>query len=285
MTTIATGKTWKGIANIKYLVVFGASYCDVGYHFKKPIPTPEKPLGVDFPGMTWCGPTDQTTRQFTPEPNWVGHLLTLYRGDRDTYPLLVYDYALGGDRVDGVQRQVDKCFLPHLAHKPTWAPWSSEDTLFCTWVGINDCFYNAMHSDPAAHTQSSIASLFASQEKLYAAGARNFLFIDVPPAYIFPRGDIPAKLQETVLAWNSALRDQAAKFSAEHSDATVLIWSSHELFTQLLSNPELFGFDKEDASKEEGSIFEDGLHPTSAVHLVIARHLSDFLSNVQGSED
>ena len=56
----------------------------------------------------------------------MGYLATQYAPS----PMLVYDYAMGGDRVDGVRRQIEKDFLPHLAQKPRWAPWTGADTLF-----------------------------------------------------------------------------------------------------------------------------------------------------------
>lgn len=98
-------------------------------------------------------------------PNWVGYLITEYSPDNR---LLVYDYAVGGDSVVGVRKQVQVNFLPRVGEKPSWAPWNAEDTLFSkflpttrpsfffysqfhhrhvhatlpvTWIGINDCAY------------------------------------------------------------------------------------------------------------------------------------------------
>ena len=45
-------------------------------------------------------------------------------------PMLVYDYAQGGATVAGIERQVEQIFLPSLARKPKWAPWTKEGTLF-----------------------------------------------------------------------------------------------------------------------------------------------------------
>lgn len=39
-----------------------------------------------------------------------------------------------------------------------------------------------------AEITPKIATLFAAQDRLYSAGARNFLFIDVPPLYVSPIG-------------------------------------------------------------------------------------------------
>jgi hypothetical protein len=44
--------------------------------------------------------------------------------------MLVYDFALGGDRVPGVIRQIREGFQPLLSSKPAWAPWNDNDTLF-----------------------------------------------------------------------------------------------------------------------------------------------------------
>lgn len=102
---------------------------------------------------------------------------------------------------------------------------------------------------------------------------------------LFTAGPKPQKLQDAVLEWNSALSEAAAKFAAEHTDATVLVWSSWRLFSDILTNPAAYGFPQEDAAKEEGAIFEDGLHPTSAVHRVIAQELLEFLSTVTRPEE
>lgn len=63
----------------------------------------------------------------TDKPNWVGHLIQDYGPGSD---ILVYDYAVGGDRVPGVKSQITNHFLPHVGEKPAWAPWTSDDTLF-----------------------------------------------------------------------------------------------------------------------------------------------------------
>lgn len=96
----------------------------MGYNSDCSPPTPENPLGVEFPGFTYA--------EFK-EPNWVGHLVTR-RPD-----LLVYDYAEGGSRVKDLKEQVESQFLPYAAKQPAWAPWGSRDSLFSE--------YRTMHTD------------------------------------------------------------------------------------------------------------------------------------------
>ncbi|KAI0669360.1 hypothetical protein C8Q78DRAFT_1070881 [Trametes maxima] len=278
MTTGSLRPHWPGVASLKHLVVFGASYCDVGYSRKFPHPTLQHPLGVEYPGTTWCGHFDRQSNTYINEPNWVGHVIDLCKSSRASSSLLVYDYALGGDRVDGVKRQIHHDFSQDLASKPEWAPWASDDTLFICWVGINDCVWNAQASDPKFFTKASLELLFSLQDDLYQAGARNFCLIDVPPVYGFPERRNATKLKDVITTWNSTLLEAAEKFSADHADATVLVWSSWKLFTELLASPQSYGFGEGEAAKEEGDIFMDGLHPTSQVHRLVAEQLLDFLS-------
>jgi hypothetical protein len=44
------------------------------------------------------------------------------------------------------------------------------------------------YTNDKAEIAPIIANLFAAQDTLYRAGARNFLFIDVPPLYMSPIG-------------------------------------------------------------------------------------------------
>lgn len=189
----------------------GASYCDVGYDTRSPHPTPENPLGVDFPGITYCEPG---------KPNWVGHLVLQTNARRDQAgSLLVYDYGVGGDRADGVGRQVREQFIPSLASKPEWAPWTSGDTLFVTWVGINDCAVNTRALDPVSATQASIAQLFAAQEEVYQAGGRNFCLVDVPPTYKFPnRTFLTAYMRVVSLLERVPCRSEVAQGRVHRAD-------------------------------------------------------------------
>ncbi|TDL21459.1 hypothetical protein BD410DRAFT_789564 [Rickenella mellea] len=266
---------WKGYNALNHLVIFGASYCDVGYSSKEPHPCKERPLGVEFPGRTYNEPG---------EPNWVGHIV------RDlspcsSSPLLAYDYAVGGQDVHGVGWQVDKLFLPDVGKKPEWARWCEEDTLFITWVGINDCARAAFAQ--STH-EASLKRLFVAQDKLYENGARNFLFIDVPPLHRLRNSAFGAQLASNFAAsfetWNKFLRAEASLFSERHEDATVMIFSSWKLFSAVLDHPETYGFSLADATRSGGKIWVDNLHPTSKMHGVIAEEMVSFLNNVPADD-
>ncbi|KAI0628908.1 hypothetical protein C8Q77DRAFT_1076590 [Trametes polyzona] len=275
----SVAQDWQGFDSLRFLIVFGDSFSSVGYSPESPLPSAEEPLGVRFPGETSCErPTEETaeaTQQVACDPNWVGHLVREVNSQRaGQTPLRVFDYAIAGDTVARMKlKQVSKEFLPHLGAHPEWAPWLPSDTLFVTWIGINDCTWNLRLKVSSA--QATIDDYFGAQEKLYNAGARNFCFIDVPPVHLFPNGPKTPRARTAYEAWNPLLREGARTFSAAHPDATVFLFSSWELFTRIRANPSLVGPTAEGGIADK--LFVDGFHLSSAVHAVIAREFLAFL--------
>ena len=58
-----------------------------------------------------------------------------------------------------------------------------------------------------------------------------------------------------------------------------MIYSSSDTFTRVLGDPISHGFAFDDVRKEEGGIWYDHLHPTSAMQDIIARDIAQFLSD------
>ncbi|KAH9885120.1 hypothetical protein C8Q73DRAFT_660241, partial [Cubamyces lactineus] len=268
--------TWKSIDSLEYLFVFGDSFSSVGYTSKCTPPSSCTPLGVAFPGQTSCERTDEAHQEITYDPNWVGHLLTdIVTRRKHSMPLLVFDYANPGDTVARMKlAQVGRQFVPHAGAHPEWAPWCSSDSLFVTWIGINDCTWNLRLQVSSA--QASLNDLFAAQETLYRTGARNFCLIDVPPAHLFPQGSRTPRAIAAYETWNPLLRSGAKAFIDAHLDATVFIFSSWDIFTRILANPQSYGLTCEGESR--CALFVDGFHPASAVHATIAK---EFLSSLR----
>ncbi|KZV69485.1 carbohydrate esterase family 16 protein [Peniophora sp. CONT] len=267
---IAIRPHWHGLKSVKHLVIFGDSYSSVDYNgTKSPHPTPQEPLGVPFPGRTWASINGD-------DANWVGFIVNTIADERKD--LLVYDYAVGGDRVESLERQVGRSGFETIRDKPDWAPWTAADSLFVAWFGINDCAYiNAGRGEE----KSSISALFAYQERLYEAGARNFMFIDVPPMHLSPAKpmspeDIP---KSKIAVWNTELRSQATQFGLDHPDATILLFSSWYTFSVILNKPTEYGLKPEDVHAQFSSVWVDHLHPSSSVHRGVALAIYDFLNN------
>jgi len=176
--------------------------------------------------------------------------------------------------VRGVRQQILH-YLSKNEKEPGF--WEANNTLFVTWVGVNDC-----GSVSEAQIEHNIKELFTYQERLYAVGARNFLFIDVPPIHLSPavadhRREEASRLYST---WNFSFCRQIEAFCAAHGDLTALLFSSYRLFMSLLENPNTHGFEAQDVHKMGGDIWADHLHPTSKVHDIVASGIADFLTRV-----
>lgn len=74
--------------------------------------------------------------------------------------------------------------------------------------------------------------------------------------------------------------ENARSFTQAHPDATAMIYSSHHTFTQVLDNPGSYDFVPDDVAKMRGAIWIDNIHPTTAMHKIIAREIGAFLGNV-----
>ncbi|KAJ7263870.1 SGNH hydrolase-type esterase domain-containing protein [Mycena rebaudengoi] len=267
---------WPGYKSLKNLFVFGDSYSSIGFAANLPPPKKVDRTSTPFRGLTYAD--DDGT-------NWVGYLLKAH----DPHPeMLVHDYAVGGARVPAlgaisgrgaVEKQINENFLAGYAmakgRPDAELPWRADDSLFVTWVGINDCAYAETHTD-------TLELLFSLQEKLFEAGARLFLFVDVPPIGRSPAGvDASSDISPSYLNWNAALRQSVQKFAAAHPSARVLTFSAFDTFNRILDTPKRYGFSEKDTTKAGGAIWRDRLHPTSKVHKVVAQELAAFLKDIR----
>ena len=130
----------------------------------------------------------------------------------------MYDYAVGGVGVDDIPQQLHRHFLPTVGQRPEWAPWTAANSLFgrvpdsLLWA-LSDvlhsnldryqrscvCSCGVTNTGPtlmmscrfhgeSAYIRQKLETLFKQEDALYKAGARNFLFIDVPPIQLSPAG-------------------------------------------------------------------------------------------------
>ncbi|ELU39881.1 hypothetical protein AG1IA_06103 [Rhizoctonia solani AG-1 IA] len=243
------GPRWPGFDGLR-----GDSYTAIGFDSWQPIPTDLNPMGVPYPGATWIDGA-----------NWAGYLTTQYNRSK----LLTFDYAIGGNTVQGVRNQIMGDFLSTrgAGHKPHYAPWTASDSLFGGATvslaephkGLYPDHLN-MSSSTHAPINPTINELFDLYETLYRVGARNFLFVSVPPIDRAPFGEL-LKLSD-----RDALMPQFS--SMMHGAAA--------LYTELLDNPIKYGFS--DTTTVGGSFWYDPVHPKTKVHGYMAANMAEFLS-------
>ena len=223
----------------------GDSYTTTGFNDTGVQPTPTNPLGnPTYPGYTAAN-----------GPNWVDFLTVKYNESK----LLTYNLAYGGatinsalvapylPTVSSVAEQIENEWFPTYARKPASAPWSSDNTLFAIFDGINDVGNSWYYGIPA--TTSLNAAIFAVYhglvDELYYAGARNFAFLNVPPVDRAPLTNVQSAANQAeekadILAWNTELIAMAKSLKADKPDVNVFTVDSNKLFTEVLDNPKSF---------------------------------------------
>jgi hypothetical protein len=118
---------------------------------------------------------------------WAGHIAT----EHNTSLTLVYNFAISGSTVDNeiiqayapdIPSMTDQMttWLANLKEHPGYAPWTSENTLFFIWVGINDVGNSFSQPGIQGTLTKDLDRLLEHIETLWDSGARNFALLNVP---------------------------------------------------------------------------------------------------------
>ncbi|KZT61573.1 carbohydrate esterase family 16 protein [Calocera cornea HHB12733] len=235
---LAHALTWN---NTEYMFVFGDSYSTTGYNVSAGITSPD-------PGYTASNGL-----------NWVEYL----RGTYNVTYTKVYNLAYGGATTDSylvtpylptVQSLVNQVTLwdQYFSPAPSVAPWTTNNTLFAIFIGINDVG-NAWNTNNLNETQPVFFSLlmdryFQQVNNLYERGARNFLFLNVPPIdraplFIEQGSATQAAVKSALALYNTYLTDRinALQYLYPYL-GSVVVYDTNTLFNTLLDNAETFSF-------------------------------------------
>lgn len=118
---------------------------------------------------------------------------------------------------------------------------------------------------------------------LHHIGARNFLIFDNPPRKRSSMKSTPSATYvqhyDKIKIWNETLWRLAEKVEKDHADTSVFVFPTWDLFTSIFDDPAKYGFRPQDVVEPYGGkMWMDVLHPTSAVHKIIADHVVELLS-------
>ncbi|KAJ7596294.1 hypothetical protein C8J56DRAFT_1000652 [Mycena floridula] len=179
----------------------------------------------------------------------------------------------GATAEDDLDRQLGRFFVSFPQNKPESHPaLDPATTCYILFLGINDC--GRTEEDDLEEIVEKI--LDAAHQLYIRAGARNFIFIDVPPIDCSPAGTPLYTMKDRVETWNVQLNARVSEFAQETPKASVLRFSAHATFMDILDDPETYGFEEDDKTTSDRTIWSDDLHATSAVHEILAERLSTF---------
>jgi len=274
---VTTGPVPTGTSKANFWFSFGDSYTQTGFVDNGVLPAVGNPLGnPPYPGYTATG-----------GENWVDFVTTTYNKSL----VFTYNYAYGGATIDAslvtpyeptvlsLTDQVNE-FLTTVATKPASTPWTSSNALFSIFIGINDIGNSYYESgDRSAFSDTLLNAEFALVQKLYNVGARNFLFVNVPPVDRSPlmlaQAASAQATEKTVIAgFNSKLVTKMASFKANNTGVSTFLWDSNAQFTTILNSPTTYGFqDATSYGTTPGLFWGNNLHPTSAAHKLFGQQV------------
>ncbi|KAG9016244.1 hypothetical protein FRB90_003636 [Tulasnella sp. 427] len=198
-----------------------------------------------YPGNTACGTVT----------NWIDEMVTRYN---ESY-IYAYNFAVSGATIDNsivpaystsiksVTEQVAQ-FTSNLGSKPSNAPWTSATAIFSFFIGINDIGNSYTSGD---RTDTLLTAYFNQVQKIYDAGGRNFLFVNVPPVERSPLVDNTLQMvsqssasteKAEIISYNTKLASKIQAFKSSHSDVTTYLYDSWSKLTQILNSPKTYGF-------------------------------------------
>ncbi|KAF9242107.1 carbohydrate esterase family 16 protein [Melanogaster broomeanus] len=269
-TSVVSAIPWNAT---EYMFVFGDSYTTDGYNISAGINSPD-PGYTSSNGPNWPSTYNQTA-------------------------LKTFNLASGGATIDAalvlptwIQSVVDQVsqFDDYLASKPAGATWNSINSLFAIWIGINDVGNSAGWTNVTQFELYGVLMdrLFSQVEDLYQNGARNFIFLTVPPTDRAP----------LMLAQGSKLAQSVRNFQANHSDlGSVTVFDTQRIFNTLLDNWQTFGFvnvtgyctaystgtpsptyQVEGCAPVSSYFWLNSLHPLFTVHNILAKAISTALA-------
>ncbi|KAJ7249697.1 hypothetical protein C8J57DRAFT_1189124 [Mycena rebaudengoi] len=260
---------------------FGDSYTSTSFNLTSVLPNIHNPLGnPPFPGFTGGG-----------GENYVGFDTVTFNASR----LFTYNYAFGGATINAtlvapfeptvlsLGDQVAE-FLAGVAKKPATTPWTSANSLFSVWIGVNDMAGSYFRAgDRGAFANTLLDQYFALMQKLSGVGARNFLFINVPAVDLTPliiqQGAAAQALLKSVIAdFNTRLAARVASFKANNAGVTTWLWDSNTVFATILKNPTQFGFVDAVSFGNPGDFWGNNFHPSAAAHQIFAKDISTLMA-------
>ncbi|KAJ5924097.1 Acetylesterase [Penicillium verhagenii] len=289
-----------------YFFTFGDSYSMTSFNVYGEQATPQDPMGNPPLGTGTTGGGI----------NWIGDLTT---ADNDSL-VLSYNLAVGGATIDnniinaGVEDMATQVatFLSIYGDKPGIAPWSSDNTVFGFWIGINDVGWSYAIENATTLVPELMAVYKSLAEQIYAKGGRKFLFLNVPPTsrspYILDQGIAASRAHAAWLAvYNEYLKLMVLGFQDEHPEVgwdfgvkiigqglwnawasltsndfqiQTVIYNSWEFMTGILDDPHKYGYPNNTCIDDDGTtcVWWNNYHPGLKYHALQSKDMKKYLS-------
>lgn len=164
--------------------------------------------------------------------------------------------------------------------------------VFVIWAGANDIYFGSAFGEPYA-IENALLSIESSVRSLYAAGARKFIVLNLPPLgdtpYFEGAGEIATQLDWAAFQFDVGLWVALWFAECDLKGIEIAQVDMFSLFSTVKRNPRRFQIDNTEVActifdptlgsigialrpgtNPARSLFWDGVHPTSRAHEIIA---------------
>lgn len=234
---------------------------------------------------------------------------------------IVYDLAVGANMVNHTQVRPGSLtaggsvrdFIDQQAEfavlaKDKGIPWSSRNSVFISWFGINDIAVQ-IHQGRNFNQSTTILApdvdqYFALLGRQYQFGARNFISVLVPrklkppytrmphplianaaihraPVYDYGRATNALEVQQLTSWWNNCMQQQNKNFQSRYAAARSLILDPTATFYNVLDDPQGYGAPNNTCvsyPRGQPCLWADFIHPGIVVQREFGKLMTTVLS-------
>jgi phospholipase/lecithinase/hemolysin len=276
------------------LVVFGTSLSDPGNAFALVGGTNTPPDYLNDALLIPTAPYTRGGHHFTNGPTWIEQLARTLKAGVNAEPAFkganprAMNFAVGAARARETGSGANLP-LQVATYLQAVGGVASPQALYVIEVGSNDVrdALGAGAGAPAILTEA-LTSIRTSVDALYAAGARRFLIWNVPnpaftPAIRVLNNALLSAAADSLAVWfNAGLTAQLGLLTATRPGIEIRLLDVYQLLNGVIGNPAAFGFTNVTTPcitpseapffcQQPGDyVFWDGVHPTTAMHAVVA---------------
>ncbi|QKX53041.1 uncharacterized protein TRUGW13939_00112 [Talaromyces rugulosus] len=201
--------------------------------------------------------------------NWVGFLAEQYNKTL----VLAYDLAVGGATIDNaivsgfMYDMVCQINTFNSVYKgsPPSAPWTSSDSVFAFWIGVNDAGGSYTNADPQSITTTLTAR----------------------PMYQAEGETVVQEMANYLTVFNQAIANIVTNFEQTYTSTTVVLYDTFTFMSAILASPTAYGYASDDAASCYNAdgitcVWWNNLHPDQVYHQLMASDMASHISPLGG---
>jgi phospholipase/lecithinase/hemolysin len=148
-------------------------------------------------------------------------------------------------------------------------------------MGVNDVGNAWYASNWTSIASAVVTRYFQETQIMYNAGARNFLFLTVPPIQYTPLmvaegTTTQSEVGTAITYFNGLLTAAAASFKFANSGSTVYVYDTTAPFMTAINNPTAYGSPDATCYNADGvsCLWYNNYHPGQAIHNLVAKGIA-----------